>query len=178
MSTKLLEETAVRMMEDDGLFYTRADDDELRLTLPTDDAMVAIRIFDHEVDPPALSIKMSDFVRFPEERRDCAIRMCNAFSRRGFGKFTVDDYGDVSYELDFPIAEDAGPDGFRQALILAMSWFAKMYPMIMRVRWAGASVEDELERPKESENRGGSALMTDADIGRLMGESDPDEDGE
>ena len=181
MVTELLGRTTVELLEDVGIPYTAADDHELSFILPTNDARVQIQIIDHESELPMVSIKMPEFVRFPEERRDSAVAMCNYLSGRAAGKFLVEDCrGYVSYTLDCPIREDAGPDGFKHALTLAMFWFTKMYPAIMRARWAGSNVEDELEPPDESESGGApdSDILTDEEINRMLRESGADADGE
>ena len=181
MATELLERTVVRMFEDDSVIFETLADDLIQVTLPTEDTLVQIQVLDHEIEPPMLTIRMVDFVRFPEAAQDYALSVCNALNRKGIGKFVLDEFGDMSFRLDFPTVDSAGPSEFRHAMILAVSWFSKMYPVVMKVRWADMTVDEALEfaePPDDDEEDGGEGetLMTDEDIRKLLMSGGPDDD--
>ena len=175
MTTELLERAVIRMFDDDGVVYERVDDDCVEMMMPTEDSLIRMHILDHEIEPPMLTIRMVDFVRFPEERRGDALDICNTLNHRGIGKFVIDKYGDISYRLDFPTPDSVGPDEFRHAMMLAVSWFVKMYPVVMKARWAGAEVEDELDR-MQNEDAPDAPDMTDDEFSNLRDLLSWDED--
>lgn len=170
-TTELLERTVVRMFEDDSVVFETLANDLVQVTLPTEDALVQIQVLDHEIEPPMLTIRMVDFVRFPEDARDYALTVCNALNRKGIGKFVLDEFGDMSFRLDFPTVDSAGPSEFRHAMILAVSWFSKIYPVVMKVRWADMTVDEALEAAEAAEDEDDGeeeTLMTDEDIRKLL----------
>ena len=167
MATELLERTVIKMFDDDDVVYDCVSDDCVEMIMPTEDSLVRIHVLDHEIEPPMLTIRMVDFVRFPEDRKNDALDICNTLNHRGIGKFILDKYGDVSFRLDLPVADSVGADEFRNAMMLAVSWFVKMYPAVMKARWAGANVEDELERMQDDALPGDSSL-TDEEIRNLL----------
>lgn len=183
MATELLERTVIKMFDDDDVVYDCVSDDCVEMIMPTEDSLVRIHVLDHEIEPPMLTIRMVDFVRFPEAAQDYALTVCNALNRKGIGKFVLDEFGDMSFRLDFPTVDSAGPSEFRHAMILAVSWFSKMYPVVMKVRWADMTVDEALEfaePPDDDEEDGGEGetLMTDEDIRKLLMSGGPDDDDE
>ena len=185
MATELMERTVIRMFDDDDVVYERLGDDCVEMIMPTRDSLVRLQVLDQEIEPPLLTIRMVDFVRFPKDARDFAVSVCNELNLKGIGKFVIDDYGDVSFRLDFPTIETAGPEEFRHGMILAVSWFSKMYPVVMKVRWADMTVEqaidavegNEDEDGEDDEDGGGGSIMSDEDIRNLlMGDGSADEE--
>ena len=77
--------------------------------------------------------------------------MCNVLSGRVFGKFIIDEYMDVTYSLDCPFADTAGPSDFASAFFLAVNSVAMFYPQIMRVRWANRTIEQALAEEEAGE---------------------------
>ena len=173
MATEFLERTAIQMFKDDSIVFQTLQDDLVRIRLPIDGAgMVDFEILDHENG--ALTIRVQDFVRFPAEQGIYSSEVCNELNTKTYGKFLVDEYRDVSYHLDLPVAETAGPSEFRPAMIFAVSSFAKYYPIIMTVRWANATVEQALER--QEGGKPGTPLISDDQIRRILYGSDSEKD--
>ena len=172
MATELLERTVIRMFDDDDVVYERLGDDCVEMIMPTRDSLVRLQVLDQEIEPPLLTIRVVDFVRFPEDGRDFAVSVCNELNLKGIGKFVVDGYGDMSFRLDFPTAETAGPEEFRRAMILAVSWFSKMYPVVMKVRWADMTVEQAIDAIETAERKedgeDDDRILTDDDIRNLL----------
>ncbi len=175
MATDALERTAIQLFKDDSINYSVIRDDVVQLNLSTDEAgMVRIEIYDHEIG--CITIGMRDFVRFPETSRAYATDMCNRLNERAYGKFVFDQHGDVSYYLDVPISETAGPSEFNAAMTIAVSTFAWMYPVVMTVRWANATVEQAFER--QEDGKPGTPIISDEQIRKILLGEDPKEDDE
>ena len=148
-------------------------DDLVRIGLPFDEAgIVNFEIVDHENG--ALTIIVKDFVRFLEEQETYATEMCNKLNSKIHGKFLIDEYRDVSYHLDFPVVETAGPSEFREAMIFAVSSFTRFYAVIMTVRWANATVEQALERREDG--KPGTPIISDEQINRILYGRDSEEE--
>ena len=173
MATELLERTAIQMFKADSLEFQTPRDDLVLISLPFDEGgIIDFEILDHENG--ALAINVKDFVRFLEGQETYATEMCNKLNNKTYGKFLIDEYRDVSYHLDFPIAETAGPSEFREGMIFAVSSFAKYYPVIMTVRWANATVEQALER--QEGGKPGTPIISDAQINRILYGNDSEKD--
>lgn len=179
MATELLERTVIRMFDDDDVVYEQIDDDCVELIMPTRDSLIRMQVYDREIEPPMLTIRVVDFVRFTEDKRDFAFSMCNELNMKGIGKFVMDKYGDVSFRMDYPATDASGPDEFRHTMILAVSWFSQIYPVVMKMRWADMSFEEALKtvdgKGDEDDEDGGS-IMSDEDIRNLLMGSVADDD--
>ena len=176
MATEALLRTVIQMFDDDSLKYTLPRDDVVEIYLPTDEAgVIRIDIVDHENG--CLTIGMRDFVRFSEESGAYGAEVCNRLNDKAYGKFVIDEHRDVSYYLDFPVSDTAGPSEFRQAMIFAMSTFTWIYPVVMTVRWANATVDQAFERKESGEP--GTPIISDEQIRRILhGEDSKEDDGE
>ena len=171
MATELLERTVIRMFDDDDVVYERIDDDCVEMIMPTRDSLVRLQVLDREIEPPMLTIRVVDFVRFTDDKRDFAISMCNELNLKGIGKFVMDKYGDVSFRMDYPAMDTSGPDEFRHTMILAVSWFSQIYPVVMKMRWADMSFEEALKTvdgKADDEDEDGDSIMSDEDIRNLL----------
>ena len=176
MATEALERTVIRMFDDDSLRYSVLRDDLVEIYFPTDEAgMVRIEIIDHENG--CITIRVRDFVRFSEESGAYGAEVCNRLNNKAYGKFVFDEHRDVSYYLDFPVSDTAGPSEFREAMVFAMSTFTWMYPVVMTVRWANATVEQAFER--QESGKPGTPIISDEQIKRIMlGEDSKEDDSE
>lgn len=172
MATETLERTVIRMFEDDSLIYTVPRDDLVEIYFPTDEAgMIRMEILDQENG--CVIIRMRDFVRFPEKSVAYGIEMCNKLNNNAYGKFVIDEQRDVSYHLDFPVSDTAGPSEFRNAMMFALSMYVKLHPIVMTVRWANATVEQATE---SQSGKPGTPLISDERIRRMLGTEDSKED--
>ena len=156
MVSELLNRTAIKWFEEESWYYDVVSDDivTIRMPLSHDIGVHEVQIIDHgnrngEVGP--LSISVSEFVRFADGQRSTAEAMCNTLSRRVFGKFVVDEFVDVTYSLNCPFADTAGPSDFASAFFLAVNPVALFYPQIMRVRWANRTIEQALAEEEADE---------------------------
>ncbi len=173
MATELLKRTVIRYFDEQDIKYTVSGNDVVQTTLPTPEGVVRFWIIDHEFPKPLLEIRAPDFVRFPSTEEVNATSMCNKLNGKSVGKFVIDDYRDVSYLLDCPVNENTTPDDFERLMLLAMSSFAKFYPIIMAVRWANATVEQAEQRQQGGEP--GVPEMSGDEIMRLLRKDDSEE---
>ena len=173
MATELLERTAVQTFNDNNMTFDVARDDLVRIVMPltSGDVVGTFEILDHENG--ILTIRARDFVRFSEGQEGYANEMCNKLNAQAFGAFFIDEYRDVSYNLDFPTTENTGPDEFLAAFVTALASFDRFYPAIMTVRWANATIEQALERREGGEP--GTPIISDEQIRRLLGHEDSDQ---
>ena len=183
MATELLNRTAIRWFNEHSLVFKEERDDLLtiRVPLPDDAGMLEISILDHEFDRGIglLEIQATDFVRFTSASSDRALAMCNFFNARQVGKFCIDNFRDVTFSLDCPLAESAGPSEFGSHFILGLSSLSRCYPVAMRVRWGNLTIEEALAEEEDGEIP--SRLLSDEEIAELMaatGDREQEERGE
>ena len=172
MATELLERTVIQLFEDRSLSFDLRRDDLVRVVMPLDDALVTFEILDHENG--LLTIRASDFVRFTKDQEKYALELCNVLNSKAFGKFLMDEYGDMSYNLDFPTTKSSGPEDFEPAFWISVASVDRFYTTIMTVRWANATIEQALERQGSGEP--GAPIISDEQIRRLLGREDAEQD--
>ncbi len=170
MATELLERIIIRHFDEQSVTYSTLRHDVVEIRLPPSIGGYHLQIVDHEFSEPLIEFGVTYMVRFPENQVPYALTMCNKINRLAVGKFSVGEDGDVSYSLDWPVSDSAQPDDVRRMLTFVTMIVSKFYPVIMRVRWANATVEQALER----QDNGG--ILSDEQIRKWMLEGDDSEE--
>lgn len=135
----LLQDFAIKCFEKRELGYAIRREDVVEVSLKSESAGVAhITVMgDEPADRDGVSVIVlaTPIARFPGERRETAMAVCNRLNHHAIGRFVVEEDGGLNHILRWPVTDNVWWQDFGQAVDSVLSDIDRFFGTIMAARF-------------------------------------------
>lgn len=137
-ANQLLQNFAIKWFEESELGYAIRREDVVEVSLKSDTAMAHITVMGDEHDDRdgvSVIVLATPITRFPGERREAALAVCNRVNHHSIGRFVVEEDGSLIHIIRWVITDNVWWQDFGQTIRSALSDIERFSGAIMEARF-------------------------------------------